>query len=57
MKVLNIIRLILLRVLLSWWFIPCIWVIAWPLAFLMCGPKDATDMCVEITTIMVTGEV
>jgi len=46
----NIIRVALLRLFVSWWCIPLVWLVFWPLNWLLFGDRDyATRVACEVT--------
>jgi hypothetical protein len=51
-QILDIVRVLLLRVFIGWWAIPAMWLIMWPLNWLMSGDtEETTDMLMELSTI------
>ena len=51
-QILDIVRVLLLRVFIGWWAIPSMWLIMWPLGWLMSGDtEETTDMLMELSTI------
>lgn len=52
----NTVRVLLLRLILGWWMIPCTWLINWPLGFLLFGPSVATENCMDVSYTLWFGE-
>ena len=48
-------RVFALRLLLGWWMVPLVWLIAWPMAFLMFGAHDANEIALEVSDAMWNG--
>jgi len=42
-------RIVALRLLVAWWMIPTLWLVGWPLAFLIFGAHEANELCSELT--------
>jgi len=49
------IRTVLRRVLLAWWAIPCTVVVLWPMAYLLCGARDANEITADICGFLWNG--
>lgn len=49
-------RLLALRLVIGWWMIPLVWIVVWPIIFLMVGNKiSATLCCSEISRVAWNG--
>ena len=52
------IRVLLLRLIISWWFIPCVYVILLPVIYLICGDfKGTLEYCNEMAHSFWDGEI
>jgi len=49
-------RIILLRVLISWWFMPVLWLICLPIWALMFGWKDGYEIVTELSNTAWNGK-
>jgi hypothetical protein len=49
-QILDIVRVLLLRVLIGWWAIPAMWLMMWPLGWLTSGDaEETTDMLIDLS--------
>ena len=57
MKFLNIVRVVLLWFLFTWWMLPMIWTLVFFIGFVLIGPEDTVEMCKDISKTFITGEI
>ena len=50
------IRVLILRLLTSWWLIPAVWTLVFLIAYLTSGYKEAVKECKELTYFYWNGE-
>ncbi len=51
------VRIILLRLLISWWMIPAVWTLVFAIGYLLSGYNETKDVCIELTKVLWSGEV